>query len=259
MWLGAGDGTFGDSWEAFHFCSLDNPMIDPQEIEEARRTLSKEAFEQEFMASFTAASGGAFVPEDFEIIKERPPGQGTIYIAVDPNGFKDTKGMVQSKLKKLDETAISVVDVRPDGWYVLEIIHGRWGTRETSLKIIRAAQKYRPAALGVENLDTIKPYLVDQMRRLNVYPDLQPLKHMGQKKTDRIIWALQGRSQNGRIKLVEGPWNQHLLNQLRDFPNPLAHDDLPDSLAYIDQLATTVFAEEWEYDDWEPLDDVAGY
>ncbi|NNK13168.1 MAG: hypothetical protein HKP52_02930 [Desulfofustis sp.] len=42
------------------------------------------------------------------------------------------------------------------------------------------------------------------MRRLNVYPQIQPVTHGGQKKIDRITWALQGRFEKGRIKLKEG-------------------------------------------------------
>ena len=72
------------------------------------------------------------------------------------------------------------------------------------------------------------------------------------------MWALQGRFENGRIKFVKGDWNKHLEDQLLDFPSPLAHDDLPDALAYIDQLGGTVFDTEVEYDDWEPLDLISG-
>ena len=46
-----------------------------------------------------------------------------------------------------------------------------------------------------------------------------------------------------------------------DFPDPRAHDDLLDALAYIDQIAQTVY-----YDDWDntaitfkPADSMAGY
>ena len=103
------------------------------------------------------------------------------------------------------------------------------------------------------------PYLEDQMRRLNIYPNIVPLKHGGQRKTDRIMWALAGRFENKRIKFIEAPWNAWLTDQLMDFPSPLAHDDGPDSLAYIDQLAVTVYEGDVIYDDWEPEDQTIGY
>jgi predicted phage terminase large subunit-like protein len=255
------DDKFED-WESFSFASIDNPLINPKEVEHARQTMSKAGFAQEFLASFYAAGGNAFKDTDFRYMDKLPGGPiGTRYIAVDPNGYKDTSGLVKSKMNKLDETSIAVVELRQSGWYVLDMIHGRWGIRETALKIIRAAQKYRPASVGVENMDAIKPYLEDKMRELNVFPTLVPLKHGGQKKTDRIIWSLQGRFENHKIHFIKAPWNEWLENQLLDFPSKLAHDDGPDSLAYIDQLGTTVYysEDEAQVDDWEPLDEVAGY
>ena len=55
------------------------------------------------------------------------------------------------------------------------------------------------------------------------------------------------------------PWNKKLTNQLLDFPNPLAHDDLPDALAYIDQISTAIYDHGWVEGSYEPLDNVAGY
>jgi hypothetical protein len=49
-------------------------------------------------------------------------------------------------------------------------------------------------------------------------------------------------------------------NQMMDFPNRLAHDDLLDSLAYIDQVSVADFAHSIELDDdWQPTDSIAGY
>jgi len=259
VWLAA-DGEDRPDWEPFHFCSLDNPMIDPAEIEAARVEMTAEGFAQEYEAKFSSGGNGGFKHENFVILDKLPEaGRGTVYIAVDPNGFKEVNGVTASKLKKLDETAIAVVEIRADGWYVLDMIHGRWDIRETSLRIVRAAQRYKPAALGIENIDAIRPYLEDQMKRLNVFPHVVALRHMGQRKVDRIMWALQGRFENKRIKFIKADWNKHLIDQLMDFPSPLSHDDLPDALAYIDQLGGTVFTDDVIIDDWDPLDEVAGY
>jgi hypothetical protein len=135
---------------------------------------------------------------------QRNDDPGTIFMAVDPAGFGKGDGLVKSELKRLDECAIAVVDVNPAGWFVLDIISGRWGIRETALRIIKAAKDYRPAAVGIEKgslFNAIHPYLEDEMRRLNVYPSIQPVTHGGQKKQERITWALQGRFEKGRITL----------------------------------------------------------
>jgi hypothetical protein len=43
------------------------------------------------------------------------------------------------------------------------------------------------------------------------------------------------------------------------FPTAGVHDDLPDALSYIDQLAVTSYFADDSDDDWEALDVVSGY
>lgn len=260
LWVEAQREDLTD-WAAFQFNSMDNPMIDPAEIDAARLTMSVDAFRQEYEASFEAAGGGAFKAEDLQYC-DSIPDEGLKYIAVDPAGFSDGDGLTKSNLRKLDEMAIAVVTVTTDGWYVDEIISGRFGIREASLKILRAAQKYHAAAVGIESgslKNALMPYLEDQMRRLNIYPRIEPLTHGGKKKQERILWALQGRFQNKRIWLKRGDWNKKFTDQLLDFPNPLAHDDLIDALAYIDQISVTNYNLVEQLDNWEPLDPEAGF
>jgi predicted phage terminase large subunit-like protein len=77
-------------------------------------------------------------------------------------------------------------------------------------------------------------------------------------KAERIQWALQGRFEKGRVALAKADWNTQFIEQFLDFPNPQAHDDLVDALAYIDQVAVPMFAEEFETPEYEPLDMVIG-
>lgn len=239
-------------YAAFTFASIDNPTINPKEIEVARRTMSSSNFRQEYEASFSA-SGGAVFKESYFQYMENEPEEGVWYIAVDPAGFSDLETVSIGKLSRLDECAIACVKVGTYGWYVGEIIHGRWGVRETSIKILNAARKYRAMAIGIEKgslKNAIIPYMNDQMMRLSFFPRIVEVTHGGQKKTERIAWALEGRFEHGRIFFKEGEeWVRHLETQLLDFPNPLAFDDLADALAYIDQVATTDYYPEEDEDD----------
>ena len=89
---------------------------------------------------------------------------------------------------------------------------------------------------------------------------VEELTHGNKRKIDRVIWGLQGRFENGAITLNTGDWNSEFLDELFQFPNPLVHDDLIDSLAYIDQLAKVSYSYEIEYeDDFEFIDPIAGY
>ena len=42
------------TYKAWHFTSYDNPLLDPEEIDVAKKSMSSYAFRQEFMASFEA-------------------------------------------------------------------------------------------------------------------------------------------------------------------------------------------------------------
>lgn len=240
VWLQGRNEAFVD-WESFQYNSVDNPIIDEDELKEAAMVMTKELYEQEFEASFAAAGGGDLNPSDI-IYVPKSPSPGQIVMTVDPAGYGDTKGMTKSKLSKLDETAISICEVSTDGWFYHDVIHGRWDIRETSIKIVRAAQVYQPSKVGIEKgalKNAIMPYISDQQRRLRTYFNIEPLTHGGKAKTDRIMWSLQGRLQNGRIYMKENqPWNKYVEQQMNDFPNPMAHDDGIDSMAYVDQIAT---------------------
>lgn len=246
-----------DEWEAFSFKSLDNPLIKDTELQEAANTMTRENFKQEFEASFAAGGGGVLRFKDV-LLLPRALEEGTKVIAVDPAGFSNSK--TTSKFRRRDETAIVCADVSTKGWHIEDVIHGRWDIRRTSLEIVKAAQKYRPAKLGIESgalKNAIMPYLSDQMKRLNIYFRVEPLKHGGQKKQDRITWSLQGRLENGRISMPEdAKWLDDVAQQFSDFPNPLAHDDLIDAMAYIDQLSSVAYSVEGIIQDDEDWDDI---
>lgn len=246
--------------ETFQFASIDNPFLDPLEIETARQSMSRSAFMQEYEASFETTGGGIF-SEDMLIMDDKEPAEGFYYIAVDPAGFEDVAKNKNSNYSRLDDTAIAVVKVGPYGWWVKDIDAGRWNVRETAARILRHAQKVHTACVGIEKgalMNALMPYMEDKMRQLNVYPRIEPVSHGGVKKATRITWALQGRFEHGKIFLNPGPWNDKFIEQLLDFPNPLSHDDMVDALAYIDQVAVTNYNQFMDIEEWEPLDPIAG-
>ena len=244
-------------YTAFQFNSTDNPFLPAEEIEAARERMSAQAFRQEFEASFEASGGGVFL-EDYIKFDEKEPEGGQYFITVDPASFDDYDKKTKTKSGNLDDTAIAIVKVGPYGWWVREIDYGRWGIRETSLRILKHAKEVKATIVGIEQIERLMGYMEEQMQRLNVFPRIEKLSHGGKKKTDRIAWALQGRFQHGRIKLNKGHWNRKFLDQYLDFPNPLSHDDLLDALAYIDQIALVNFNTELVIDEFEPLDEVTG-
>ena len=248
-------------WKSWHFTTQDNPLIDPTEIESAKKTLSSFAFKQEYLASFDNAGSDVFKEDWIKYGVE--PEYGSYFIAIDLAGFEEVAKQAANAKKRLDESAIAVVKVTDDGkWFVKEIVYGRWDIRETAAKILMAMRDYRPLAVGIERgalKNAVLPYLSDLMRKNNVYSHIVDLTHGNRKKADRIIWSLQGRFEHGRIILNQDEDWDVFLDQLLLFPAQGVHDDLPDSLSYLDQLAVTSYFEGDEDEDWQPLDVIAGF
>lgn len=248
-----------EDFKAWHFTSYDNPLLDPKEINNAKKAMSSFGFRQEFMASFEARGSEMFKEEWIKFGTE--PDEGDYYIAVDLAGFQEVNKK-KSKNSRLDDSAISVVKVSPNGWFVVDIIYGRWELDTTAEKIFNAVEKYRPISVGIEkgiSRQAVMSPLTDMMKRKGRFFNVVELTHGNQKKTDRIMWALQGRFENGYITLNKGEWNSRFMDQLFQFPDTLTHDDLIDSLAYTDQLAKVAYNFDFEVDDFEVLDAVAGY
>lgn len=248
-----------ESYSAWHFTSYDNELLDPNEIDLAKKSMSSYAFRQEFMASFEAR-GSEMFKEDWVVFGETPE-IGDYYISIDLAGFEDVSKK-KTKNSKLDESAIAVVKVNENGWHLENIIHGRWDLAETARKIFEAVRDYRPISVGIErgiSKQAVMSPLMDLMKQRGRFFVVEELTHGNRKKTDRIMWALQGRFENGQITLGKGEWNSRFLDQLFQFPDPLTHDDLVDAFAYTDQLAKVAYSYDFEIDDLEVLDAVTGY
>jgi phage terminase large subunit-like protein len=247
-------------WKSWSYKSIDNPFIPRAEITAAESRMSAERFRQEMEASFEASGGMVLTSAMFPIV-DVVPYPHDMYIAIDLAGFQTSDA--GRKIERLDDHAIAIVAAHAGGWCIVDIVHGKWDTRETSLRIVKAFRDHRPRKIGIEKgiaKDAVLPYMEDEMARLKTYFNIEPLTHGNQRKTDRIAWALQGRAEKGRIQLKRGDWNRVFLQQAVDFPSHLSHDDLLDAVAYIDQLADPWMEMAVDtFDNWAPLDEVAGY
>ena len=268
LWLEAQLPENEEDWESYQFVSTDNPFLDPSEIETAKKSMSTQAFRQEFEATFESFSGGVFqeewvrYEEDEEFDEETSSKVGHYVVSVDPAGFEKADKGRGLKSSKLDETAISVVKIVGDEWLVKDIHHGRWNIKETAEKIIAVSEDVNATTVGIESgalKNAIMPYIEDEMRVRGRWINITDVTHGGKRKQDRIVWALQGRMEHGKIKFRKANWNHEFISQMLDFPSPLSHDDLLDSLAYIDQVSVADYASSIEIDEWEPLDTVSGY
>lgn len=255
-----GSNEYWQDWEAFHFKSGDNPFLKEKELTRIMSQGSTEHIRQEIDASFLSGGGKVLKPDWFPIVSNAPSiDAGNVFITVDLAGFRKQDG---NKILRTDESVIAEVLVIEDEWYVLNVQHGHWDVRETALRIARTLRNYGSARLGIEQgalKEAVGPYLEEYMREFHRYVTPEPLRHGGKKKADRITWAMQGRAERKRIKLVRGDWNDHFLTQCSDFPDPLAHDDVLDAVAYVDQMSQANYVTVDDIEEWAPLDLDSGY
>jgi len=260
-------GDPSDQWKAFQFKTVDNVHLTNMELDAMIARSSAEALAQELEASFEATGGKVFNMDMFPVVDKLFAGE--YVLACDLAGFSTT-GTKKAKAV-LDDHALALIKVHDKGYHVERVFNGKWDTRETALRIVKAFKDYRPIKVGIEQgmaKNAVANYIEDFQHQFGLYFDIYDLRHGNNKKEDRIKWALQGRADKGSITLqsdkdleLEEKWVGKFLSQAVDFPNPLAHDDLIDAVAYgIDQLADRAMG--WDvgvFDEWQPIDDLAGY
>ena len=246
-------------WKSWHFTTADNPLIAPEEISAAKRSMSSFAFKSEYMASFDNSGTDTF-KEEWLKFGMAPKGEYSTYIAVDLAGFE---AVGSNKKSNLDRTAIAVVFVTDDGkWFVRKIETGRWDVRETAVRILKNIRDFKPMMIGIEKgttMNAVMPYLSDLMRRNNIYAHIHPLTTGNQNKVERIIWSLQGRLEHGRVTFNRDIEWDLFIDEYLMFPTKGVHDDTIDALAYISQMAVTSHAELDDSQEYEPVDVVCGF
>ena len=104
----------------------------------------------------------------------------------------------------------------------------------------------------------VLPYLEDLMRKNQVFAHIHSISTGGIAKENRIVYALQGLLEHGRIIFNEDENWDEIKREMIGFPSPRVHDDCLDALAYISHLQETTYQPHSSYDDYEPLDEMTG-
>lgn len=280
MWLSAkqrldpSTGKPSEDWTAFQFRTTDNIHLTDKELASMAERAGEDARAQELEASFEASVGKFFRADMFPVIDGMDiphiARRGEYVLACDLAGFSSDLGPKKTKAI-LDDHALALIKVHDKGYHVQQVWHGKWDVRKTALMIVKIFRDYHPAKVGIEkgtSRNAVQQYLEEFMFKYSCWFEVFDLTHGNNRKEDRIQWALQGRADQGLVTLqtdagldIEEKWVGKFLSQAMDFPNRLAHDDLLDAVAYgVDQLAERAVG--WDvgvYDEWQPLDDLAGY
>lgn len=154
----------------------------------------------------------------------------TCYITIDTQGK-------QKATKKSDFTGITVNWVDSENRWYFKSWHVKVKEDELFDLIFDLHSAYKPMAIGIEKTmftDALEPFLVVEMGKRNIFPNVVPLTHGGANKETRIRWLLP-RYRRGYIYHITGMCKD-LEAELVRFPAS-KHDDTMDSAAYQTQIA----------------------
>lgn len=143
-----------------------------------------------------------------------------------------------SKAASADYTGISRNYVDPENNWNLKAYRVRVNPKELIDLIFTLHNTDHYEKIGIEKTiyyETLKPFLDDERRRRNNFPDIVPLEHHQTAKELRIR-GLIPRYESGSIYHVRGECRD-LEQELLMFPKA-THDDVSDATAYLLQLAT---------------------
>jgi hypothetical protein len=146
-----------------------------------------------------------------------------------------------------DYIGVSVVDWDLDNnWNMQWIKRYRLNILGLVDLIFNIWQVWKPLKIGVEKksfLYQLKPLLDERSEETGIFPVVVELEHGGKQKEARIIGALQGRMERGKILFKKDAKDDTAAfkRELLDFPKG-KNDDCIDSAAYIDQIGQRPFS-----------------
>lgn len=151
-----------------------------------------------------------------------------------------TMDLAVSKKETADDTVILVTAVNSaNQWFLIDCTAERLDPSQAIDVLFDYVSKYHPVSVGIEQVAfqaAMKHFVEKEMPRRNVWFYIENLAAK-EKKELRIQSALQPRFAQGSIWFPVGmDWITKLQEELLTFPKGL-HDDIPDALAYVDQIA----------------------
>lgn len=165
---------------------------------------------------------------------EWPAGYQARTIALDPSKGKDAR--------RGDYSAFALVQVT-EGVVYVDVDMARRPVSEIVSDGVTLYQEFQPQAFGVEAnawQDLLAPMFADELQRRGGLP-FEPWEVVNKTKKEVRIRRLGSWLAQHRIRFRRGsPGALLAVAQLRDFPDPHAHDDGPDAIEMAIRLAESV-------------------
>lgn len=214
-------------WGFHRYKTIDNPFIDPEEVEKDRVWMTKAGLLWMFQEEYEGICGEGprtICPESWwEIVERRPPSHEVLrtWTAWDTSFGKEAT-------KKGDPTGYLVFQQTATDWYIVDGWTGKLNYPMLKEKVKEVAALWKPYLTVVEDASSGTP-LVQELRKDTSLPILA-MSHNNESKSKRFAIAT-GHIRTGKLKLVEGDWNAELKEQCASLPDG-EHDEFPDCVAY---------------------------
>ena len=228
-----------DNWERFKFATTDNPMIDPEEVEAARKEVGSIVFAQEYLAEFVDAGQGMLRPEWLNYYVQVPDEAGNVKCIVEGSEYylKALKkfGIVDlatTTNKDSDYTVITSFAVTPDNrLLVIDMQRQKLEGPDIIPAIKRSIDKNKLEYVGIER-QGFQTTIIQMAQRSGIR--VKDLKSDKDKVTRAL--PLSARMESGDVFLLRDThWLPEMEREIMTFPAG-AHDDIIDTLSYGVQM-----------------------
>ena len=217
-----------DDWDRFHFSTVDNPSIDPEEVESAKEEVGSIVFAQEYMAEFIEAGQGLFKQEWFSYFDEMPDGN---YVGggmnLNPRDMRHfgTLDVAVTTESTSDYTVITSCAEANGKIYVEDVVRRKLESPDIIQEAKRIASQNNWTHICIENQGLSKPFIQEAGRSGLKVREISAVK-------DKITKSLplSARMESGDILFrKDAPWLADLERELLTFPVG-KNDDMVDAL-----------------------------
>ena len=177
--------------------------------------------------------------------QQTPPTESGAWLAAEhlpiidraPEGLNKLTAMdLALSVGKGDYTVICNAGICPQGDLIITDIQRKRVAVDVTAKDLADNTLSWPATevlLDDDNAQKVfKTYALDEFKRRGIFIPFNEMKTMGQDKETRAA-AFRGFARQGRVKLVKGPWNAALLEEVLGFPDTSPNDDQIDCLSLL--------------------------
>jgi len=217
-----------EDWDRFHYSTIDNPSIDPEEVEQAKDEVGSIVFAQEYMAEFIEAGQGLFKQEWFSYYDVLEDG---FYVG-GGGQFNPTMlthfGAIDVAVTTEDRSDYTVIISCAEAngkIYIEDVIRRKIESPDIIPEAKRIASQNNWSHICIENQGLSKPFIAEAGRS-----GLRVREMRAEKDKITKSLPLSARMEAGDILFrKDSPWLADLERELLTFPVG-KNDDMVDAL-----------------------------